>query len=424
MKIWKQIVLSLVLVGVAFFGWVYFYPGAGNVLARYGIDWFQVASTGNQGGGAPSAGGAPSGRPGAGGPPGRGGFSRSALVVVSEARTGIVNDRLTAIGTGQAIRTVSIRPLVAGQIAEIPVSSGTRVEAGDVIIRLDSAEEELAVERARLTVADAERKASRLGSLAEQRAISSVEADAARSELQAASVALKEAELDLARRTVTAPIAGSLGILSVNAGDYVTTSTDITTIDDRSEILVEYYVPERFAASMTVGKPVSVTAIARPGETFDGTVTAVDNRVDETSRTLRAQALVPNERDLLRAGMSFEVEMRFEGETYPSVDPLAIQWDSNGPYVWRVADGKAHRVSIAIVQRNADRVLVDAEIAEGDTIVTEGVQNVREGGDVRIAGAPAEDAGTPPAGGNGRPAGGAQPQPTAEDGGQKKAVDS
>jgi RND family efflux transporter MFP subunit len=299
------------------------------------------------------------------------------------------------------------------------------VNAGDVIIRLDSAEEELAVERSRLAVADAERKASRLGSLAEQRAISSVEADNARSELETARVALREAELDLARRTVTAPIAGSLGILSVNAGDYVTTSTDITTIDDRSDILVEYYVPERFAASMRVGKPVSVTAIARPGETFGGAITAVDNRVDETSRTLRAQALVSNERDLLRAGMSFEVEMRFEGEVYPSVDPLAIQWDSDGPYVWRVVDGKAGRVAIAIIQRNADRVLVKADIAEGDAIVTEGVQSVRNGGDVRVAGAPPPNgAARQPSGGGERPAGTRKPQPTAEDGGPRREADT
>mgnify|MGYP001470097153 CR=1 FL=1 len=67
-------------------------------------------------------------------------------MVVAPVGQGVVNDRLTAIGTGQAVRTVSMRPLVAGQIAEIPVTSGARVDAGDVIIRLDSAEEELSVE--------------------------------------------------------------------------------------------------------------------------------------------------------------------------------------------------------------------------------------------------------------------------------------
>ena len=392
MKAWKQVLVSVALVAVAFVAWAKFYPGADAVLARYGIDWFSTASTGDS---SPSAPPGQAARPGApsGGP---GGFSRTALVVTAPASTGTVNDRLTAIGTGQAVRTVSIRPLVAGQIVDIPVQSGAAVEAGDVIIRLDSAEEELEVERARLAVTDAERKAERLESLHAQRAVSSVDLDTARSELSTARVALRSAELALARRTVTAPIAGSLGILSVNTGDYVTTSSDITTIDDRSQILVEFYVPERFAARMIVGKPVEATAIARPGERFEGEVTAVDNRVDEASRTLRVQARIANDADLLRAGMSFEVTLRFAGETFPSVDPLAIQWDSAGSYVWRVdAEDKAERVGVTIIQRNADRVLVKAAIEAGDTIITEGVQSVRPGASVRTAGTPPQGESAP-----------------------------
>ncbi|GAB4363901.1 MAG: efflux RND transporter periplasmic adaptor subunit [Oricola sp.] len=400
MKLWKQVLVSAILFVIAFVAWAKLYPGADSLLARYGIDWFSTASTDA---GAPARGGTPPAR--------GGGFSRQALVVTAKAATGVVNDRLTAIGTGQAVRTVSVRPLVAGQIAAVPVVSGVHVEAGDVILRLDSAEEELDVERARLTLGNAERKAARLESLYAQRAVSSVDLDTARSELSEAQVALRAAELALQRRTVTAPISGSLGILAVNVGDYVTTSTEITTIDDRSQILVEFFVPERFAARMAVGKTVMATAIARPGDRFDGEIVAVDNRVDEASRTLRVQARIANDQDLLRAGMSFEVTVRFKGETWPSVDPLAIQWDSAGSYVWRVGPGnRAERVDVAIVQRNADRVLVKADIAEGDDIIIEGVQSVRDGAEVRIAGAAPDETGAPRPGANGgNPAAGQSP---------------
>lgn len=396
MRAWKQLLVSVVIAAIAFFAWAKFYPGAGAILAGYGIDWFAPAA-GGQAPGAGSAGGA------ARAPAGRGGFSREALVVVRPVAIGTVNDRLTAIGTGQAVRRVTIRPLVAGQIVDIPVESGAAVSAGDVIVRLDSEEQKLAVERAKLNVGDAERKAARLENLLAQRAVSTVDADTARSELAADRVALQEAELALSRRTVTAPISGTLGILSVNGGDYVTTSSDITTIDDRSKILVEFYVPERFAARMAVGKTISATAVARPGDVFQGDIVAVDNRVDEASRTLRVQARIPNDRDLLRAGMSFEVTMQFEGDNYPSIDPLAIQWDSKGSYLWRVVDGKAQRVDIAIIQRNADRVLVKGELAEGDQVVTEGVQSVRAGGAVAIDGQPRNSGQAPGANGAQRP---------------------
>src|SRR5690606_6675017 len=117
--------------------------------------------------------------------------------------------------------------------------------------------------------------------------------------------------------------------------------SEIASIDDRSEILIEFFVPERFASGMEVGKKVTANAISRPGERFAGEVSAVDNRVDEASRTLRVRARIPNADDTLRAGMSFEVTIEFEGERWPSVDPLAVLWDSSGAYVWQVSDGKA-----------------------------------------------------------------------------------
>ena len=97
------------------------------------------------------------------------------------------------------------------------------------------------MERARLTVNDARARAERLQSLVASRAVSSVEADQAQNALDAAEVALRQAELELSRRTVTAPISGSLGILAVDTGDYVTSQTEIASIDDRSEILIEFF---------------------------------------------------------------------------------------------------------------------------------------------------------------------------------------
>ena len=211
--------------------------------------------------------------------------------------------------------------------------------------------------------------------------------------MQAAKLALQNAELDLKRRDIVAPIAGIAGIITVNVGDYVTSTTTIATIDDRSELLVDFWVPERFTALIEVGQPLQATAVARPGDVFEGTVAAVDNRIDEASRTLRVRARIPNEKDDLRAGMAFTVGMTFAGERHPAVDPLAIQWDSKGAYVWRIKDGKAEKVEVRLVQRNPDAVLVQAALEEGDRVVTEGVQRVREGRGVRIDGeAPAADA--------------------------------
>ena len=383
MKLWKQSLLSLLVLGGALAAWAAWYPGADEIIGRYGFSNYVSAAIRNarESGAREAA----SGQQNAGNRPGRNGFSRETLVLVAEVSEGVVNDRLKAIGSGQAARTVAIRPLVDGQIDSIPVVSGAHVEAGDIVLRLDSAEEALAVEQARQALADAEAKALRLGSLLSRNAISSVEVENARSEAINARLALRAAELALSRRTIRAPISGTLGMLAVNAGDYVTTQNDIATIDDREEILVEFFVPERFASAMLQGTPVVAEAIAFPGERFEGAIAAVDNRIDATSRTLRVRARIPNTDERLRAGMSFEISMAFKGETFPLVDPLSVQWDSTGPYVWLVAEGTAERRAVAIVQRNADGVLVRGGVEAGDIVVTEGVQNVRQGARVRIA---------------------------------------
>jgi len=199
-------------------------------------------------------------------------------------------------------------------------------------------------------------------------------------------LALQDAELALLRRSVAAPIAGTVGILPISAGNYVTNQSAIATLDDRSSILVDFLVPERFAAAVKVGAQLSATPIANPNNAYTGTVSAIDNHIDETSRTLLVKAKIANPADSLRAGMSFQIAMKFPGDTYPAVSPLAILWGSDGAYVWQVENGKARRVAVRIIQRNTETVLIDAPIDSGDMLVTEGTQSVSEGGEVRIAG--------------------------------------
>lgn len=416
----KQMLLSLVVLALAFAGWSRFDPGARATLEGLGVPQLafltpQPAAPEGGGEAGQSARGGNAGQGGQGGGgggrgPGRG--DREVLVTVAKSDEGIVNDRLTAIGTGQAVRSVSVRTFDSGQITSIPVSPGVRVEAGDVLLQLDADDAELAVTRARIALAEAESRAGRLASLAQNAAASSVEVETARSAVDAARVAVSQAELDLRRRTVTAPISGYLGLLSVNEGDFITTQSEIATIDDRSQILVEFFAPERFASMMEVGRPVEAVSIARPGEVFEGRIFAVDNRVDEQSRTLRVRARIENPDDRLRAGMSFEVTVRFSGETWPAVDPLAVQWDSEGAYVWLVAEGKAVRQSVAIVQRNSDRVLVKGDVPPGSLVITEGVQNVRRGAAVRIlSGADEAPAGDGATDGSAPPQAGASAEP-------------
>jgi RND family efflux transporter MFP subunit len=390
MAAWKQLLLALVVLVAAAAAWVKFFPGAPEILASWGMDWAIAAIPANQQ--------AESDQP-------RRNNGPQTAVVTAPVVEAVINDKLSAIGTGRANNSVTVKPYTAGRVTRIEVDSGTRVEVGTVIARLDSEVEEIALDRARIALADAEAKLERVRSLRTANTATQVQVTDAELAVGNARLALRDAQLNLDRRSITAPIAGIIGILPVEAGNYVATDTVVATIDDRSRIKIDFYVPERLAANMAVGGHLTASPIARPNEVFDGTVSAVDNRVDDKSRTLLVQAAVPNDKDTLRAGMSFRVTVKFPGDAYPSVDPLAIQWGTDGAFVWVIRDGKAKRTPVRIVQRNTESVLVAAEgILPGDTVVTEGVHAVRDGAEVLVAKSdptPIPTGATPPVVGSG-----------------------
>ena len=299
-------------------------------------------------------------------------------VVVKAVDQKLINDRLSAIGTGRALATVAVTPWSSGVMDKIYVSAGMHVNVGDPVAKLDSDNEEIAVERAKVEVNDAELTMARTVKLRSSNTATEVQELSAKLALDKARLALRDAELAADRRTIRAPVSGIVGILPVDAGNYVTSDTTIARIDNRDHILIDVWVPERFAPLIKIGQQVKATSIARPGEEFVGRISAIDNMIDEQSRTLRIRAEVDNASGVLQSGMSFSVSLAFPGDPYPAVDPLAIQWNAEGAYVWRVKNGVVEHVRVGIVQRNADSVLVTGALHQGDLVVTKGVQNLQD----------------------------------------------
>lgn len=372
MSWWKQALWSLIILLAAGALWFHYFPGARQMAADWGIIQAPaVAAT------APSE------------HEGRAGSMAARLetpVITAPVTNATINDRLTAIGTGKARYTVALRPYTSGRLMEILVEPGAEVEAGDVIARMDSESERIAVDRAELALDDARARLERIKALRSSNTVTAVQLTEAELAVRNADLELREARLALERRDIIAPISGTVGILPVSPGDYVTSSTDIATIDDRSEILVDFWVPERFARLIKVGMPLTAASIARPDETYEGTVAVIDNQVDPNSRTLHVQGKIANPADTLRSGMAFRVSMQFPGESFPAVNPLSVQWSTEGAYVWVVREGAAARTPVRVIQRNADSVLVDGAFADGDQVVVEGVHAIREGQPIPVAG--------------------------------------
>lgn len=395
----KQLLITVVVLVAAAAAFVLFVPGAPEMLARVGIDLPAAAApeaVPAAAGGRPAGANAPAGGGQAGGRPGGRGGSRELVVVTAPVAQGKINDKLTAIGEGAAAQSVTVVAPASGTLVELVVQPGDAITAGAVIGRLDADAEQIAFERAAVAQRDADASLARTEELANANAATTVQLNAAQLAATNARLASQSAKLELDRRTITSPIGGRVGLFQVSPGNQLSAQTVVTTIEDTTEIIVSFFVPERYASMIAVGMPVTTSAVALPGETMTGEVSGVDNRIDPASRTLKVQASIDNAGGKLRPGMSFAVDLSFPGETFPTVDPLAIQWSSAGAYLWRFLEGKVERVAVEIIQRNSDGVLVKGDLATGDAVVVQGVQQLSPGASVRLLDAPPAEGGERP----------------------------
>ena len=331
-----------------------------------------------------SGGGASGGQSRGGGP---GGGRPAPLVVASEVNLNLINNRLKAVGNGEAVSSVSVVPLSGGIITDVLVSPGQQVEKNATLVTLDSEEQQIAHDRAARAASEAEIDATRLEQLFSTRTATQVELSRAEALQLDAQLALNDAQLRLRRRTITAPISGIVGFVSVDPGNYINAQSELMTIDDRSSIVVEFWIPERFANLVEIGQSVKAVALADPATQYTGTLNGIGSRIESDSRTLPVKAVIDNVNDKLRPGMSFELLLEFPGQQFAGVNPLAIQWDSEGSYVWKIVEDKVQRVPARIIQRNPESVLVEAALKPGDKVVSEGLLALRSGATVRIQGA-------------------------------------
>jgi membrane fusion protein, multidrug efflux system len=310
-------------------------------------------------------------------------------VEIAAAEAGTLRERIEAVGTTLARQAVDIVSLSSGRIAEIAFNPGERVEAGEVLVRLDDEAERAGVAEAEAALREAELALERAKKLRTNNTVAQATVD----ELQAAYLGAK-ARVDAARkrladRTVKAPFTGVAGIRRVDLGARVDDDTVLTTFDDLAEIEIEFSVPEMFFGQIRPGQHVAATSTAFPGRAFSGGIATIDTRIGQISRAFRVRAVLPNPDLVLPAGMFMHVEVVVEERPAVLIPEEAVVAEGDRTFVFTVRDDKAERRPVRLGQRQAGTVEVLDGIAAGEPVVRTGVQRLRDGAAVSVAGQPA-----------------------------------
>ena len=309
-----------------------------------------------------------------------GGQAAAVPVMTVPAQLTDLRETLTSVGTARALKSVSVYAETSGRVTAVAIDADTAVAEGDLLLQLDDRDEMLAVELATVKLADAKRLVTRYTAVnARDANIPESQLDDAKAAVDSARIALEQARVDLDRRRITAPFAGRVGITEIDVGDRIDTNTLLTTIDDRSLLLVNFSVPEVYVDRVTRGTPVDVRLWDAADAPVSGEIVAVDSRIDINSRAFIARAAIDNAADRFRPGMAFEISLSASRGAFLSVPDVAVQWGADGAYVWVADDGRAAKREVRLVKRLAGAILIEGELAEGEPVVMEGVQSVRAG---------------------------------------------
>jgi membrane fusion protein (multidrug efflux system) len=285
---------------------------------------------------------------------------------------------LEAVGTANANEAADVTSKTSNLITAIRFQEGSQVKAGDVLVELDSAEARATLAEAEATLADSERQFTRSRDLAAQQALSASELDQIEATVKANRARVEGARARLSDTVIRAGFAGRTGFRRVSVGTVVNAGTVITTLDDASLIKLEFTVPDTFLFALRVGLPVKATTAGLRGRTFEGKITNIDSRIDPVTRSIFVRAEIPNRDGTLKPGMFMNVALQGDVQDALVVPEAAIVPEQGRAYVFVVVDGIAQRREVGIGRRKPGEVEVTSGLKEGERVVVDGTQNLRD----------------------------------------------
>lgn len=313
-------------------------------------------------------------------------------VYVATVEAGELPRTITSVGSLESPEMTTVASEIAGTIVEIEAAEGQHVEAGHVVLRLDDREARATLKVTDARLRNARDRLARIERLFENGVASQQQRDDAASIFDAADGADRAARTRLRKHVLRAPYGGTLGLNQVDLGDYVEPGDPIVEISTTGALELRFALPQRYIADLAVGQTVS-GLVGRCGPRFEGSIIAIDPRVDPRTRMVGVRAAVPNAESELHPGMAVRLRVlvgMHERALLVPQEAIVRQGTRHIIYVVDEED-RAHPRSVEVGEYYIDGVHILSGLAVGDRIVVAGQQKLRPG--AKVAPSPDEHAG-------------------------------
>jgi membrane fusion protein (multidrug efflux system) len=297
---------------------------------------------------------------------------------------------IPSVGSLEAVQGVMVTAELTGKVTRIAFEPGSRVEAGDLLIRQDTSSEEAQLRSAEAAMALAKINFQRAKGLLAQRAISKSEYDNADAQYKSAAAEVDRIRAVIEKKHIRAPFSGRLGIRLVNLGELLKEGGHIVSLQALDPIFVNFLLPQQEIARAQPGLTVRVKTDALPDQTLEGRITAVNPEVDAATRNVRIQATLANPDERLRPGMFVNVAVVMpEPKPVVVIPETAVLYAPYSDSVFVVeaaengADGESamtlRQQFVRLGEKQGDFTAVVSGLQEGETLVSTGVFKLRNG---------------------------------------------
>jgi len=316
-------------------------------------------------------------------------------VTTAVARLQSWESLLTAVGSLAAVQGVTVTAELTGKVVQIAFTPGSKVKAGDLLVKQDTSSEEAQLRSAEAAAALAKLNVERLGKLLAERTIAQSQYDNADAAYKQAVAQADNIRASIAKKTIRAPFDGRLGIRLVNLGQVLNEGEAIVSLQSLDPIFVNFSLPQQQLPSLKAGLAIRVTTDALPGKIVEGRITAINPQVDAATRNIRVQATVANPDEHLRPGMYVNVAVVLPGsEKVLAIPATAVLYAPYSDSVFIVEEKpdpnsnepvKVVRQQFAqLGEKHGDFVAVRSGLKEGETVVSTGVFKLRNGQTVTV----------------------------------------
>ncbi len=319
----------------------------------------------------------------------------AATVAVSEAKSEVIPNLLTAVGDLAAVHQVNVTSDVSGRITDIMFTAGSNVKAGSPLLQLFDGPEQGDLASFKAQATGAQLALDRAKQLAARQFGPQSTADAAQATYDQANAGIAKTEAIISQKLVRAPFDGELGVRHVEVGQFLTAGTQIVTLTDLSTLYANFTVTEKDSAALKVGQIVRVAVDAYPGRTFEGKITAIEPQIATDTRNIRVQATLDNPDHILKPGMFATTTVVLPDKpAVVTVPETAVDYTLYGDSVFLITekkadDGKAGLTAVRTFVRTGDRINGRAEILSGlkpgDRVVAVGQLKLQSGTAVVIS---------------------------------------